>query len=386
MVVLVMLVMLVMLALPVAAGASGTVPQGFVGMAGDGPLFSPQVNLAHQLDKMVASGVERLRVAFNWRTAQPYASWADVPADQRSQFSNGPGNVPTDFQATDQIVAQAAKHQLSLLPVVIYAPPWDASSQGNHVQPARDRPYGLYLTALVKRYGPQGSFWSSHSTLRAWRIRSWQIWNEPNLKYYWDTSPFAKSYVALLRVAHDAIKKVDPRATIVLGSLVNYGWRGLALIYKVHGSRDLFDAVSSNPYTSQPSGVITILGYMRRTMDRHGDHAKPLIATEVGWPSALGKTQQNFGFNTTERGQAKKLSELLPMLAANRSRLGLSSFYYYTWVSTDQPGSVSWNFSGLLGFDGSSGRISTKPAYSAFRRTALRLEGCKAKSTPLSCQ
>jgi hypothetical protein len=75
----------------------------------------------------------------------------------------------------------------------------------------------------------------------------------------------------------------------------------------------------------------------------------------------------------------------LPLLASNRKRLGLLGFYYYTWVSTDQRGAVSWAFSGLLQFDSGNGTVSPKPAFTAFRRTALKLEGCKKKTSPLSC-
>jgi polysaccharide biosynthesis protein PslG len=379
----------ILAALAVSAGAgcgaaAAKVPQGFVGMAADGPLFDSQVNLTHQLNKMVGSGVERLRVSFNWADAQPYKSWSDVPASQRSRFTNV-GGVPTDFGGTDEIMTAAAAHRLAVLPVVLFAPRWDGSPKGNHVQPVHDRPYGRYLTALVKRYGPSGTFWAANPSLPFWPIRSWQIWNEPELTFYWDTGNFAPSYVALLRVAHDAVKKADPSAKVVLGSLTNYAWKDLQSIYMVHGARGLFDAVGSNPYTSKPTGVIRILTNVRRAMDDHGDRAKPLIATEVGWPSALGKTKQNFGFNTTEQGQAKNLSQLLPLLASNRQRLGLSSFYYYTWLSTDQRGAVSWAFSGLLRFDSSTGVVSAKPAFKAFRRTALKLEGCRKKTSPLAC-
>jgi hypothetical protein len=380
-------IVLVALAFGAAAGcgaAVAKVPQGFVGMAGDGPLFDPRVNLTQQLDRMVGSGVEKLRVSFNWADAQPYKSWSDVPASQRSRFTDV-GGVPTDFGGTDEVVSAAASHQLSVLPVVLAAPRWDGSPKGNHVQPARDKPYARFLTALVKRYGPNGSFWSANPSLPVWPIRSWQIWNEPELNFYWDTANFAPSYVRLLRAAHGAIKNVDPSATVVLGSLTNFAWKDLQSIYKIRGARDLFDAVGSNPYTSKPAGVIRILTNVRRAMDGHGDRSKPLIATEVGWPSALGKTKQNFGFNTTEQGEAKKLSQLLPMLASNRKRLGLSAFYYYTWLSTDQRGAVSWAFSGLLQFNSGQGTVSTKPAFDAFRRTALKLEGCRKKTSPLRC-
>jgi hypothetical protein len=52
-------------------------------------------------------------------------------------------------------------------------------------------------------------------------------------------------------------------------------------------------------------------------------------------------------------------------------------------MSTDQRGAVSWAFSGLLQWTGSS--VRAKPAYAAFRRAALKLEGCQKKTTPTRC-
>lgn len=362
-----------------------SVPQGFVGAVADGPLFSSHVDLGKQLKKMVASGVERLRITFDWSDAQPYRHWADVPPSQLSRFTDVNG-VPTDFGATDEVVAAAAQRHLAVLPVVLHAPRWDSSPKGNHFQPLHDGPYGNYLSGLVKRYGPGGTFWSANPSTPFWPIRTWQIWNEPELRYYWGASNFAPSYVALLRVAHKAIKAADPSATVVLAALTNYAWKDLNAIYSVHGARHLFDTVASNPYTADPRGVIKILGNVRRDMNGHGDHAKRLIVTEVGWPAALGKTKQNFGFNTTDRGAAKKLSELLPMLASNRRRLGLGSFFYYTWMSSYRRGAVSWAFSGLLRFRQGSDKVTKKPAFYSFRSAALKLEGCRSKGpTPFDC-
>lgn len=343
-------------------------------MNADGPLFNPSVNLPGQLDNMVASGVQRLRVNFDWALAQPYASWTDVPLAREDQFVPGPGGVPTDFQATDQILSLAAEHHLPLLPVVMYSPSWDASSIGSHIQPAHDAPYGRYLTALVKRYGPGGSFWSTHPSLPKDPITEWQIWNEPDLSFDWGTQPFAHSYVGLLRVAYKAVKQADGGATVVLASLTNYGWRDLASVYEAAGGR-LFDAVSADVYTAHPAGVVTILKYYRRAMAQHGDGQKPLIATEVGWPSDRGVATQNPPFSTTEKGQATKLTRLLPLLARDRQQLKLAGFFYYTWMTTDRGGPRTWYFySGLLRFDPSTHRISAKPAYAAFRRTVHQLE------------
>lgn len=356
-----------------ASGAATRVPGGFVGMNGGDPLFNSHVNLSDQLNKMVGAGVHRLRVTFVWAAAQPYASWTDVPASQRHEFVAGPGGVPTDFRSTDRIVTTVAQHHLSLLPVVMYAPSWDASPNGSHVQPVHDAPYGRYLTALVKRYGPRGTFWSKHPALARDPIRQWQIWNEPNVSFAWDTQPnFAPSYVKLLRVGHDAVKRADPGATVALASLTNYGWRALDSIYKVPGSRHLFNEVTADVYTAKPQGVITILGYYRQVMAQHGDGRKPIVATEVGWPSNRTYAK-NPSFNTTERGQATDVARLLPLLADNRRQLRLAAFYFYTWMTTDQGRWI--NYFGLLQFDPATHRISAKPAYSAFRRTVRKLEG-----------
>ena len=346
----------------------------------DGPVFTPGVKLGAQMAKMEASGVGSVRVAFIWSQAQPYARWSDVPRSARKRFSRGPGGVPTSYFETDRVVEAAARDHLSVLPVVTYAPSWDGLKAGDHVQPAHTAPYAHYLTGLVKRYGRHGTFWSSLPRSIRRPITSWEIWNEPDLSQNWNTTPFAPSYVRLLRAAHAAIKRVDRSAKVILAAMTNYGWQDLAAVYKVPGSRSLFDVVAANPYTALPAGVITILGYFRHVMDRHGDGHKSLIATEIGWPSALGKATSDFGINTTEKGQAKKLAQLLPLLAASRQRLHLNAFYYYTWMSTDPHHGVPFQYAGLLRFNPAHDRISAKPAYLAFRRTVLRLESCPGHS------
>ena len=110
-------------------------------------------------------------------------------------------------------------------------------------------------------------------------------------------------------------------------------------------------------------------------MDQNGDRHKPLLASELGWPSAQGSTSTDFGTNTTQSGQARKLSRLLPLLAAHRKALGLVGFFYYTWISVGAPNVNPFAYSGLLRFNRASDKVTTKPAYQAFRRAALKLEG-----------
>lgn len=343
------------------------------------PPADPNLNLNKQLDTMVAGGVENLRVVFDWSYAQPYASWSSVPPGDTGRFTNV-GGVPTDFSRTDQIVALAASRRLTVLPAVLYTPSWDATQQGSALPlPAHDQAYSAFLGALVARYGPHGSFWSDHSPEVA--IRSWQIWNEPDLAYFWAKQPFAHSYVALLRAAHDAIKRADPGANVVLAGLANRSWSALSTIYRVRGARKLFDVVAVHPFTRVPQGVITILTYVRQVMNRAGDTAKPIVADELGWLSSRGKTSEVPGldFTTTELGQAKRIREVLAMLGRSRTKLGLAGFDYVSWAGIEDRGGNPFDFAGLFRYD--SGKFIRKPAFAAFRRGALTLEHCRQKGT-----
>ena len=356
--------------------AIANVPAGFVGMNANGPLFSAAAQPRRELDRMVASGVESIRVVFNWSAAQPYPNWNAVPLDQVGNFQPYP--VPTSFAETDRIVELAARLHLTVLPVVMYAPYWDQlpHPEGTIGIPRSPAPYAGYLRLLVLRYGPHGSFWRQHRGLPKVPIRMWQIWNEPNILYFWP-APMVPNYVNLLRAAHAAIKQADPGAKVVLAGMPDYVWTELANLYKA-GARGLFDVVAVHPYTKLPRGVITILKLVRRVMDNAGDRRKPIILTELNWPSALHRTPFGADYETTPAGQARKLAAVLPLLARNRRRVGLMGFYYYTWITDGIPGGDPFQFAGLLDF--SHGRIVEKPAYFAFRRAALAIEGCSRKA------
>ena len=372
---------------PLSASAAGTVlpgtpvPVGFVGVNVDGPMLTPadNVNLASQGDLMVASGVQSVRVAFNWAAAQPYRSWADVPPGQASAFRNGVGNVPTSFATTDQLVRLAVHRGLTVLPTVLYAPTWDATTRPGRWVAALNKagPYANFLTTLIRRYGPHGSFWSSNPSVRRNPIRMWQIWNEENDANYWP-QPFAGSYVALLRAASGAIRSADPGAKVVLGALTQLVWTSLGQIYAIPGARRLFDVVAVNAFTATPSRLIWFLHLVRRSMAAAGDPNKPMLDTEVSWPSALDQSSQSYSWNTTERGQARDVGQTLPILAAQRKELRLLGFYYYTWMGAEYPRAPSFNFGGLLRYD-ISGQIVAKPALAVFKQFALELERCREK-------
>jgi hypothetical protein len=356
-------------------------PSGFVGVVVDQPVWpDPFVNLSEQFGVMVASGVESIRVVFDWAHAQPYKHWAQVPQGERSQFI-GVGGIPTDFTSLDALIRAAAERRLTVLPVIENAPAWDGVSYkgGIVMLPRSAGPYAAFAKTLVRRYGPDGAFWKSNPGIPEVPITMWQVWNEPSIPAFWPPQPYYARYLSLLRAAHAAIKGADPSAKVVLAGLPNYSWIEIARIDKFPGASNLFDMVAVHPYTKTPQGVITILGFVRKELDLTGAAGKPILADEISWPSSVGQTTHDTGYDfaTTEAGQARNIGKVVRLLVANRVRLGLAGFYYYDWAGQDRPNYLAFDFAGLLHFSG--GQFTAKPAYNVFRTTALAIEGCRAK-------
>ena len=285
--------------------------------------------------------------------------------------------MPTDYTYTDHLVGSAAARHMRVLPVLIAAPPWAARSAGHiYSPPSNFGAYARFAAGLVHRYGPRGSFWREHPKLPRLAIDHWQIWNEPNLKSFWSDHPWAPDYVKLLKRARKAIKAADRHAKIVLAGLPNRSWTYLSKIYDA-GGRGQFDVAAFHPFTHKVSGVKTILERDRKVMAAHGDRRKPLFVTELSWTAAKGKTHVTYGNEQTAKGQAGRLAAAYSMLARQRGRLHIQRVYWYTWMSYDRDSNYPFDYAGLLRLKGS--RTTSKPAFKAFRRTALRLEGCRTK-------
>ena len=370
------------LAAPHHGALATPVPQGFVGIVVDEPTWpNPYVNLPQQVDAMVATGVESVRVAIDWSQFQPFASWAEVPASARSRFVDA-GGVPTDFTTLDELVAAAAQRRITVLPVIENAPGWDGQSYPGGIVaiPRTPGPYAAFVGALVRRYGHSGSFWRANPGVPKVPITMWQVWNEPNVQpAFWPPRPYYRRYVALLRATHNAIKAADSEAKVVLAGLPNYSWIEVARINQIRGASRLYDVVAVHPYTKSPQGVITIIRYVRQQLDATGAAGKPILADEISWPSSEGQTTHDTGYDfaTTQAGQAQNVPQAVRLLAANRLRLGIAGFYYYDWAGQDRPNYLAFDFAGLFHF--SNGDFQAKPVYDPFRVAALSIEGCASK-------
>jgi exo-beta-1,3-glucanase (GH17 family) len=229
---------------------------------------------------------------------------------------------------------------------------------------------GAFAAALVRRYGPNGTFWDKRPKLLKLPITSWQVWNEPNLERYWASGPDAGEYVRLLRTVSKAIKEVDPRAEVVTAGIPESASgvplrSYLAAMYRA-GASSAFDTLAIHPYARDSAGVLNAVRVVRGLMSRFRDRS-PIWVTEVGWASDGPPSE----FTVGEAGQADRIADTVDGLARLRSQLGIRGFVYFNWRdSTPYSGGTDfWGLhTGLLRRDG-----TPKPAFAAYQRSVKRI-------------
>ena len=369
-----------LLGMPAGAAAAERVPASFFGVVAEPELLADRAlapagaTLEGEVREMSRTGIGSVRASFFWAHVQPHRTWADVPEAGRGGFTDV-GGRPFHFAETDRLVAAAAARRIAVMPVLLFAPAWAQRRPGEFAfaSPPRDpADYAAFATVLAERYGPGGSFWAERPELPPLPIRDWQLWNEPTMPGFWSDQPFAKHYVALLKAARRALRRVDPRARAVLAGLVYDSPAALRAIYKA-GGRGHFDVAAVHPFTKEVAGAGKLIERARAAMAAHGDRRKPLLVTELSWPSAQGRVKFGYGYEQTERGQAERVRAALPYLARRRRELGIERVYWYTWLTRETDRAYPFDYAGLRRLE--RGRVVAKPALAAFRRTALELQG-----------
>jgi hypothetical protein len=306
-----------------------------------------------QFTLMRKAGVRTVRSVFSWAAAQP-------SADQ-----------PPNFTATDALVARAARNNIEILPIVMYAPAWARIDPSNDASSPRNvDDYVAFLNALVGRYGPNGSFWTEQPGVPRRPLRTWQVWNEPQLRYQWAEKDWATGYGRLLHAAHDALKKDDPGCRVVLAGATNFAWDAVQHLYDKGGIKGEFDIAALHPYTASAARVVKASQLFRAVLKKHGDGRKPVWITELAWPASKGRVAAPKGLAalpTTDKGMASRLTRAYILLRKSRA---VQRVYWYTWASAYRNAGGIFDFTGLEQFDPAMGRFKAMPALRAFRLAA----------------
>jgi hypothetical protein len=350
---------------PVVATAATLVPpsagrlrRDFFGMVSEDAFAHPGPYRTATLNQLARLGVGIVRQTFDWATIE-----------------TKPGRY--DLTAYDSFVGDLAVRHMTVLPVLLDPPKFLSSAPATGAQPGTYPPrnyadLGTFASVLVRRYGPNGSFWQEHPEIPKVPIHAWQIWNEPSLPAYWPSGPDPAQYAQLLKATAAPIRKLDPDAEIVTAGIPQ-SRLGIPFdtfvegMYRA-GARADFDTLAIHPYASDAEGVTAAVEDARRIMNLHGDHSARIWVTELGWADA----GPGSSFTVGARGQARRISSALSMLVALRYQARLRGIVYFGWRDGAPYAPTFRDFwglhTGLVNLDGRG-----KPALRAFADTVARL-------------
>lgn len=226
-----------------------------------------------------------------------------------------PDSNTWDYSHIDHAVAEARATGLQPLPVLGYwtwwtAPVWE------HLDDWRK-----FVRQTVSRYTNE--------------VSAWEVWNEPNIDVFWGATPNPTQYVAVLQAACQEIKAADTNATVLLGGLSCIPTQYIEGVYAAGGA-PYFDVMNVHPYsadTPERSRLAAELEALRGQMAVHGDDAKPIWITEIGWAThqnALSDPQGGMWAGAVRAG--------LDWIAPGRTNWSLAVLYdpgYPAWIDLD---------------------------------------------------
>src|SRR5215218_7840293 len=294
-------------------------------------------------------GADWVRVWGTWENAEP-----------------NPGQFNQSY--LDMLAGKAADAKargVKVLMIVGRTPAWANGGRGATAPPADPAQFGAFMGELARRIPA---------------VDAWEIWNEADGAEFWLGGPDPAGYAALLRAAYPAVKAAQPGDVVVTGGMVGNNMDFLEQLY-THGAQGSFDAVGVHTdtacLTDGPDviyrdeqgrvGRYTFTGYreVHAVMSRHGDGAKPIWMTELGWntqstaPSScnVGTWKGTKPLGVDEQQQAEFLTQAYRCLATD------PFVQAALWFGIqDIPGSAHAGGFGLYRWD-----KSAKPAAAAFR-------------------
>jgi len=319
--------------------------------------ISPQATpSSEEFQRLRTGGVDSVRIPISWAAVQPL------------------GGSEANFSASDALVAGATAAGIDVLPFVYDAPAWAVPparvpGPGNvkapKTLPVKSGPeraaWSAFLELVVGRYGPGGSFWRTNPALPERPIRTWQIWNEENFKYF-VVRPNPADYGKLVNVSYAAIRSVDRGAKLILGGMfarpkeaqfkskppqAYFATDFLDELYRsTPGIKAKFAGVALHPYVSRYQLLTPEIEEFRRVLTRNHDAGKRLWITEIGWSSE--RESKSDSFAKGPRGQVTQLNGAFNVFKRKAAAWKLKRIYWFS--VDDQPNACNFcGGSGLFG-------------------------------------
>jgi len=269
-------------------------------------------------DRMRDGRFGSLRVALEWHSMQPRRG----------------GEI--NWKQVDGVFEEATERGIDVLPSIYGTPSWLHHNWRTLPveNAAQIEAWREFLDAAVSRYGRDGSFWVQRPKLDYRPVRTWQVWNEPNIvTFARPVSP--RRYGRLLTLSAATIQAFDPDARIATGGF--YGSppdgkgidsaRFLHRMYKVPGVASSFDVAAVHPYAHSARESLRRTNPIRTVLNRHGNVRRPILITELGWGS---DSRTVFG-KGSQRAQAAEVRAAYRIFLNQKRRLKLEGIYWFSW-------------------------------------------------------
>jgi Bacterial Ig domain len=238
------------------------------------PAQAVETGVNEMLHQRVPTGKKASALRADW--VRLWAGW-DALEERRGVLSEH--NVaPLRAHVTD-LKARGIK----VLMIVHLSPSWASGGQGGAAPPSDPATFGSFMGRIAAAIPG---------------VDAWELWNEPDSPAFFAGGPDPAKYAAMLRAAYPAIKAAQPADTVVSGGMVANNMDFVSALYD-HGAQGSFDAVGVHTdtacLTNGPDvyyrdergrvGRYTFTGYreVHQVMADHGDGAKPIWLTEIGW-------------------------------------------------------------------------------------------------------
>ncbi len=198
-----------------------------------------------------------------WRLWDTNVNWANVE----------PAPGVFNFALLDLCVDLAQRHGTQIIYVLGNTPTWaaqDPTQVGNEATPGGVSPpahmqdWQNFVEAIATRY--KG------------RIQAYEVWNEANLSEYWTGS--MDQMLQLNKVAYQAIKRIDPNATVLAPSVVEHRGLSWAKQYLSNGAA-YTDAIPFHLY--DPDSPEQAVAFYQQVLSLAQSYNKPVWDTEVGY-------------------------------------------------------------------------------------------------------
>ena len=285
----------------------------------------------------VAAGVTHTRAGIDWRNMEP----------ERGKY---------DWSSLDTQLANLERYGAKADVVFVHGTPEWASGKTWEKDLPADKVAQPWLAKRCffppRDWGDWQRFVTALVTHAKGRVRAWEIMNEPDL---WSEGFCGTydDYRQYLRIAHDVVKRADPKAQVLCAAFVFSEWLSRLL---ADGSASLFDGVCVHPYHPEPAGTFTRVRQLQIQLAL-ADAPKPVFVTEMGYQS--GGWKEGPAVKTSEEDKAQCGAEALRGLAKATD--------FVCWYTGTEAG----NMYGLLRDDGD--RLVPMPIYYEYAKITGRL-------------